>query len=472
MRISRTDVSSIARAQITRLAVRQALLLLGAAGAVLLLTDRLGQIDRADIWRALQTVGPLQWLMAMAATGVSFWAVGRYDAVLHRHLATLTPDAQASRAGLAAIAVSQTLGFGVVTGALVRWRMLPEMSLWQATRLTLAVSGSFIAGWSIVTAVAILVFRPPTGLWFALAWLPLVAILVLITLSLFGLPAVLLRSGVGRAVTLPSLGTIGLVVLLSALDTGAAALALYVLLPAELTPGLSEVLPAFLVALGVSMILGSPGGVGPFEVTLLSLLPGIAASPLLAAVLAYRVVYYGAPALYGAWLLVKGPNPAPQKDVALTPVTAITPKLKQMLHHARRAESGLLNAGAMGLLTSELGNAPMAAGRTRQALVALGDPLADGTAWQSLACLERAASDRGLHPVLYKCGARLAVAARKRGYRVLPVAQEAWLAPAHFDLAAAQCRQLRRKLRKAEQGGIRITRSASAHPYAEMSEIS
>ena len=51
-------------------------------------------------------------------------------------LNTGTDDGMAHRAGVIGIAVSQTLGMGVLTGALVRWRMLPKTSLWQSTRLS------------------------------------------------------------------------------------------------------------------------------------------------------------------------------------------------------------------------------------------------------------------------------------------------------------------------------------------------
>ena len=74
--------------------------------------------------------------------------------------------------------------------------------------------------------------------------------------------------------------------------------------PAGQVPGLVPLLPVFLLALGLGIASGSPGGIGPFEATLLALLPGIEASGLLAGILAFRVLAYALPAACGAaWVL-------------------------------------------------------------------------------------------------------------------------------------------------------------------------
>ena len=124
---------------------RQGVMLLLAAGFVALFCERLSGQNFTAIWRGFRAVGVMQRVGALLATGCSFWAVGRYDAVEHRILATRTCEKQARRAGIAGIAISQTLGMGVFTGALVRWRMLPDVSPRQATRLPAAVVRSFHA---------------------------------------------------------------------------------------------------------------------------------------------------------------------------------------------------------------------------------------------------------------------------------------------------------------------------------------
>ncbi|MWB77006.1 hypothetical protein GLS40_03080, partial [Pseudooceanicola sp. 216_PA32_1] len=107
-----------------------------------LLRDRLAGLEMAEIASAVRAVSPGQWLAAAGATALSFWAVGRYDAVIHRHLRTGLAPGVASRAGAAAVALSQVLGLGPVTGTLVRWRILPALDAVGAARVTAAVTAS------------------------------------------------------------------------------------------------------------------------------------------------------------------------------------------------------------------------------------------------------------------------------------------------------------------------------------------
>ena len=111
---------------------------------------------------------PIAWAAALALTAAAFWAVGQYDAVLHRYFETGVDARGARIAGVSAIAVSQTIWLGMVTGAILRWRMLPNQSRGQATRITVAVALSFLAGWAVVTAAAVLAFD--TGGYAGFAW--------------------------------------------------------------------------------------------------------------------------------------------------------------------------------------------------------------------------------------------------------------------------------------------------------------
>ena len=144
-------------ARLRRAALRQLLPIAIVALFVMALRDQVLRIDTQAVLTALGHVTAPQWIAALAATGVSFWALGHYDAVLHRHLGTGVPCPRARRAGSAAIAISQTLGFGLATGAVVRWRLLPGMRLWQAAQVTAVVALSFIMGWAVVTALVVLV---------------------------------------------------------------------------------------------------------------------------------------------------------------------------------------------------------------------------------------------------------------------------------------------------------------------------
>ncbi|MDP3339829.1 phosphatidylglycerol lysyltransferase domain-containing protein [Frigidibacter sp.] len=421
---------------------------------VLALREKAAALDLAAIGTALAAVSPLQWLGAVAATAISFAALAQYDVLIHRQLATALPEAQIRRAGAAAIAVSQTLGFGLVTGALVRWRMLPGTNLGQATRITALVALAFLAGWAVVTAavVAVLPVALPGARWMALA-----------VLAGFGALAAL---AFWRPQRFPPLTLAARIVALAALDTAAASLALWVLLPGGVEAG-AALLPAFLLALGAGLISGTPGGVGAFELALLSLLPGQPAEPLLAAVLAWRAVYYALPAALGVLAMARPSRASAPRGL---------PQLRRGLPvpEAPRAEIGLLAQGEHALLLAPDGTPGWLLAETGQTVTALLDPLAPESLGGLLAEVRAQAAQRGRLACLYKITAPTALRVRAAGWTVLPVAQEAVIDTARFALANPAHAGLRRKLRHAAKAGVMVTSvpPGGALPVAQMAALS
>ena len=251
---------------IRRLAGRQALPLAVVAVALWILRDHLSGLDLSAIWATLHQVTMQQWGMAIAATAASFWAVGRYDIVLHGLLGTGIPLQQARASGASAIAIAQFAGFGILTGALVRWRLLENLSFAKAIRISFAVSISFLAGWAVVSAVAVLLAGADLALLRPLALATLSGAAVLVFLSVWQ-PSFLPR--------LPSLRALWAILLLAFIDTFFAGVALFVLLPQGLAPDAVTFFAVFLISLGAGLIGGTPGGIGPFEMSLLALLPTV-----------------------------------------------------------------------------------------------------------------------------------------------------------------------------------------------------
>ena len=412
-----------------------------AAVLALLLAQRLAGVDAAQVVDGLARVAPGAWGLALLATGTSFWALGRYDAVIHRHLGTGCHGPKVHRAGFAAIAISQTLGLGLITGALVRWRLLPGLSLWQATKINGTVTLSFLAGWAVVTATVLTVIPAAPFKGFAIGCLGLAC------------AGLVLLAGPWRMARLrqvvPKGGTMARLLVLTAIDTGMAGLALWALMPMDIAFLL--LLPAFLLAYGAGMISGSPGGVGAFELTLLALLPPGQDAGVLAAVLAFRVVYYALPAVIGGIVLARGTGVRP---------AYATPDLSQSF-----AEAQLLRQGQLQALAIPQGH--LLTGRTAHGLVALRQPMGDVLPAMALKALIQSARAERLTPVLYKCSARMAVTARSTGFAVRLVGQEGWLDPATFTLATPARAALRRKLRKAASAGV-IACESRALPMAEL----
>ena len=443
-------------AHLRRLGPRAALSLGLTAVFIWLLSDRLSHLDALALTNAVLHLAPAQWLQALGFTAVSFWAVGHYDAVLHRHLMSGMPDALARRAGIAAIAVSQTLGLGLISGAIVRWRMLPGFSLWQATRLTAAVALSFLAGWAVVTAVTLLVLPDaPFKPWAALG--------LFLALCLGGL-CLLAPKQTALRFRWPNGFVLGRLVGLCAADTIAAALALQALLPAETGLSFAALLPAFLLALGAGLALGTPGGMGAFEMTLLALLPNTAEPDVMVAILGWRAVYYVLPALAGAGLAILGPDPsAPQSRLQHRTGSDWSGLDRNDLP----AEAGLAHQGSLAL--TRIGGLGWLVGRNGHTLMALLDPRpadAPRTIDTALRGMRRLARKEARIFAAYKVGARVAARGRALGFVPRRIGWEAWITPANYRLSTSSRSGLRRKLRRAEAAGVTIQHTpATAAPW-------
>jgi phosphatidylglycerol lysyltransferase len=396
-----------------------------------LLAERLGDAGPDQVAAAIAEIGAVPLALAALATAVSFLAVAGYDLAWHRYLCTGVEPYRAHRAGFAAIAIGQTVGFGIFSGALVRWRMLPELGLMAATRLSVLVAVSFLLAWAVLTSVCLLVLPDA----------PFVGIAPYgLGLAILGLCAGLAAAGEA----MPNLFTIGRLGGLAAVDCLAAGLALWALIPGDVA--LVVFLPAFLLALGAGLLSGAPAGLGAFEIVFLALLPGEADLVLLAGVVTWRLIYFALPALAGAGAAIwVGTRPAlPQQSVGLSPVPI--------------AEAGLVAQG-------DLFQHPegFVAGRTAHALVAL-------AAVPDLQRFCKAARDEARWPVVYKLSGRRAVVARRAGLRVLVVAREAWLDPQSFRLEIPARAGLRRKLRRAKAAGV-CARVETMPDWARLSRI-
>ncbi len=449
----------------------RALVMLGVSGLFCaLLAQRLAEFDSAALYPALAGVNLSAWALALGLTAVAFWAVGHYDAVLHRHFETGVDPRAARRAGVSAIAVSQTLGMGVVTGAILRWRMMPDRSLWLASRITVAVAMSFLAGWAVVTAAVVMALGAPA--------LHIPAGAVLLTAALAAGYSVMARPSLQLGFRWPNGFTILALITLCAVDTLAAAGALYALLPADAGCSFFVLLPAFLIAYGAGLLSGAPGGIGAFELTLLALLPDLPEAPILAAVVAWRSVYFVAPAILGAIIAMIGPRSA--AGATDVPVAQSHDQGAKAYPPSQPAEFGLIAQGRHQVLSA--GGAQWLLARHSHSLVALLGPalLAQTDAplprahrrLQAMAALKDAALASARWPAGYKWPAQMAVTARQMGWRVLRISREAVLNPTTFRLSAPACAGLRRKLRRAESAGLVVEFCPpAALPFAELDKI-
>lgn len=434
-------------------------LFIGAA-CLWLLKDRLTAQTLASIIPTLKTLPAQQWLIGLLATCVSFWALGRYDVIIHRHFNTGCPAHRASVVGAASIAVGQVVGMGVVTGALVRWRMLPELSVARAGKIALTVAVSFFIGFGFTAAIISLIlsvkFIPS---YIAVAYILLFAILVLSSV-LYPLKTPFLRR-----LRLPTLPAITGILVLTLIDTTAAAFALYALMPETAGIGFSVLLPAYLAALTAALVTGTPGGVGPFELSLLALLPGAPEVDVMAGIVAFRLIYYALPALIAALVLFRPyEEKAPRQSAPR--LSAPSPEGVEFTA-GQRSEAGVCRQNNGRIL--HLGAARLAVAATPQTEAAMFDPLTGRPGFDPAGLLALAKNQNKV-ACFYKLSGRYAAKLRHQGFKILRIADEAVLDPGRFSLEGSQFRQLRRKLSKAKKAGVSV---ALAHtlPLPEMARV-
>lgn len=398
-----------------------------------LLWQQVARMDVPAIGAAIAKVSIGQWALAIIATWCSFQAIGQYDALWHRVLRTgLSPDT-ARRAGIKAIALSQTLGFGALTGSLVRWRCLSALSLWQVTQLTFAVTVTFTLCWAAYAFCA---------LW----WLGSGPEVTTISppIALFLITFLILAVSIAHrrfALRLASRDIIALAAL-TGMDMLFAALALYALMPETLDLPFANILAAYVVALGIGLISNTPGGAGAFDLTMLALLPLSAPEPLVAAIVAFRIVYYLGPAVLALIAIAR--------PVTRQPQIANPPASWGLARQSGEISEGW-HIGKLPGVTATLGAQPP-------------NPIC-------FSSLHRTALFSGRTVALYNCTPRAAKAARDLGWHVRRATMEAMIRPKTWSTAGGKRQTLRRKLRLAEKAGVTISQGEADLPMAQMRQI-
>lgn len=205
----------------------------------------------------------------------------------------------AARGAFTSYALSHNLGLAPVTGGSARLHIYTRKGIPAAdvARLIVVTGCAFWAGILMIAAVAMLLLHQPL----LIAGLPLgtwpariAGGLILLTIAALAL-LVMVRPAaepnwLRRIISLQDASVVPVMILIAAIDLCCAAAALSALIPhmSWADPTLTLV---YALALVATLITHVPGGVGVFEGVLLAGLP-VHGPTLLAALLAYRVIYY------------------------------------------------------------------------------------------------------------------------------------------------------------------------------------
>ena len=420
--------------------IRQAFPILAFAAIIWVLRDKLPEIRFSEILITIREIPTLNWFGAGIATIISFAAIGRYDRIVHRLLKTGVSEKDASQSGIVAVALAQFAGFGLLSGTLARWRMLPDLSMASAAGVTAFVSGSFLMGWVVFAAFC--------DAFLGGGFLPLWADIVILLggLTLLALPTISSFWPNGFPSSQAMLRILGAVII----DLGAAGAAFYLLLPSDATLSFAPFLTAFVFAIMAGLVCGTPGGIGALELTLIAHLPMVEDTQLLSAAIAFRLVYHAIPAVLASAALLIGPRPrTEQEKVHQARQASSSAPLPQHF-----AEAGLIHAKRFRPLSLHGSDLALVAEQP-QAVVALAQPTR-GANHALLAALDDWSQGALKSGLLYKATPTLAATARASGWSALRCGQEAILTPTTFTLDTPEHRQLRRYLRKAAKANVQV----------------
>jgi phosphatidylglycerol lysyltransferase len=248
--------------------------------------------------------------LSLTATAASFVVLIGNDAAALRYAGAAPPPRSVALASFCGYALGNVIGFGGLSSGAVRFRLYGAAGVpaGEIARVTLFIAVAFGVGASETIAFGLL-FRAepiaalcgvPVPVLHGVALLAVAAFLVL--LAICAVRPISLRIGpVAIETPRPRLLLAQLFVTLA--DITLAAAALWVLLPPAAIdfPGFVAIYAA---AIGLGVLSHAPGGIGVFDAALLFAVgPASSPSAIAAALLAYRLIYFGVPFAVAATLL-------------------------------------------------------------------------------------------------------------------------------------------------------------------------
>jgi phosphatidylglycerol lysyltransferase len=272
----------------------------------LLLYRELSELGIHDIRHAVSEIPRAKLVGSALLTALDYLILIGYDWIAVRSLRYPISLRRTALAAFTGFASSYNFG-ALLGGASVRYRLYAAwgLSTTQIVQLIALISFAFWAG-AFACAGALFAIAPPK-----VAALPFVdlramggVLLVLVIACLIWLS--LRKKGLvvrGVEIRLPSLKSALALLAVAGADLMLAAAALYVLLPADLGLSYLHFAAIYLVAIVAVVFTHVPGGVGVFELVVLTL-AAVETGRAVAALVAFRVIYYLLPLALALLLLV------------------------------------------------------------------------------------------------------------------------------------------------------------------------
>lgn len=268
------------------------------------------EVRAGDVRAAFHRIAPAQLVAAIGLTAVSYLALTLYDVLALGIIGRPLPWRVAALASFTSYTLSHNLGLGWLTGGSARYRVYTAAGLDgpDVARIIVIAGTTFWMGVVAVTGIALTLHAGPMAVG-TLKLSPAVAPLV--GLAILAAVAALLAASArgprnlalfGWSLPIPQPRQAVAQIGIAAVDLAAASAALFVLVPDAALAAWPAFVLAYALAVIAALISHVPGGIGVFEAVLIAALPGDRTA-LVAALIAYRAIYYLLPLALGAVLL-------------------------------------------------------------------------------------------------------------------------------------------------------------------------
>ncbi|KND60221.1 putative membrane protein [Candidatus Burkholderia verschuerenii] len=270
-------------------------------------------VDYKSVIHALRITTPAAWAAALFATALSFAALVGRDFIGLRHIGVKVPSSLLWVGATVGSALGNVTGFGALTGGAVRCRVYgaAEVTPAQVGLLSIFTGATLALSLAFTTAVG-MVFSADTlsGMMrlspamLETAGTALLCVFVAMVI-VCGREQRTLQSRVKwLSFTIPTRRDFVAQTALAVVDVFGAGLALWALLPMSAHVSFADFMTVFSAAMLLGMIGHTPGGVGVFEAAMVFALGGSVQTPdVLAALLAYRAIYFGLPLILSAGVM-------------------------------------------------------------------------------------------------------------------------------------------------------------------------
>lgn len=253
-----------------------------------------------DVVLRLKELPAQRIFLSLALTILNYFALTGYDTLAFRYLRHPLPYSKIALASFLAYAFSHNLGFSLLSGGSVRYRLYSAWGL-SAVEITTVVAFDILTFWMGMLTLGSIVFLHsslaiPTALRLPVTSVrPLGVIFLIVVGSYLFLSAVRQKPILIKEweLPLPSVRFALAQATLSSLEWALAGSVLYALLPSTAALSYAGFLGIFLLAQIAGIMSQVPGGLGIFETVMLILLSPLFPAPLILGVLvAYRGIYY------------------------------------------------------------------------------------------------------------------------------------------------------------------------------------